>query len=100
MNSEYFADLLCNNIKNCIYSCTFPDKLKLADIIPTQKNGDRMAKNNYRPVSILSSISKIYEIILFNQLNTFFNGKLLKLQCGFRKGFSAQHCLIKMEKVN
>ena len=94
MNSEYFADFLCNNINNCIYSCTFPDKLKLADIIPTHKSGDRMTKNNYRPVSILPSISKIYEKHLYNQLNT--NGKLSKLQCGFRKGFSAQHCLIVM----
>ena len=96
MNSEYFADLLCNNINNCIYSCTFPDKLKLADIIPTHKSGDRMTKNNYRPVSKLSSISKIYENFLYNPLNTFFNGILSKLQCGFRKGFSAQHCLIVM----
>ena len=66
----------------------------MSDIIPTHKCVDRMTKNNYRPVSILSSISKIYEIFLYNQLNTFFSGKLSKLQCGFRKGFSAQHCFI------
>ena len=94
INSVPSKIIKMNNIDNCIYSCTFPNELKFADITPLHKSGDRMTKNNYHPVSILSSISKISENILYNQLNTFFNGKLSKLQCGFRKGFSAQHCLV------
>ena len=90
----YFSNLLCNNIYNCIYSCTFPNKLKFA---PIHKSGDGVTKKNYRPVSILSSIPKIYENILYNQLNKFFNGKLSKLR-GFRKAFSTQHCLVVMIK--
>ena len=49
-------------------------------------------KKNYRPVSILPNLSKIFERCMYNQLKDYFN----KLQCGFRKGFSTQHCLLAM----
>ena len=53
-------------------------------------------KKNYRLVSILPSILKIYEKVLYNQLYTFFDSILSILQCGFRKAFSTQHCIIVM----
>ena len=77
-------------------SCLFPDKLKLADISPIFKNGDRNDKLNYRPVSILPSISKLYERLIFYQINDYFDLKLSQYQCGFRKGYNTQYCLILM----
>ena len=60
-----------------------------------------MSKDNYRPVSTLSNISKIYERLVFKQISEFFEPILSKFQCGFRKGFSAPHCLLTMlEKWN
>ena len=51
-------------------------------------------KNNYRPVSILSNISKIYERY------DYFDRIFSKFQCGFRKGHSPQPCLLYMiEKI-
>ena len=50
----------------------------------------------YRPVSILSNISKIHERLLFKQISEYFEPILSKFQCGFRKGYSAQHCLLAM----
>ena len=76
--------------------CTFPGKLKLADVSPLHKKGVRMDKSNYRPVSILLAISKIYERVLCTQMKCFTENILSKFQCGFRKGTSAQHCLIVM----
>ena len=55
-----------------------------------------MDKTNYRPVSTLPSISKIYERLLYSQIEIFIENKLSHNQCGFRKGYSAQYCLIKM----
>ena len=52
-----------------------------------------MDKSNYRPVSILPVI---YERVLYTQMNYFTENILSKFQCGFRKGTSAQHCLIVM----
>ena len=48
-----------------------------------------------QPVSILSNISKIYERLPFKQIE-YFEPILSKFQCGFRKGYSAQHCLLAM----
>ena len=61
----------------------------------------KKAKTNYRPVSIIPIISKIFEKNMSNQLSTYFEKILSKFQRGFRKGFSTQHCLLLMlEKWN
>ena len=92
----FFTDVLYNNINNSIYSGTFPNKLKIADVTPIYKTNGRNDKENYRPISILPSISKIYEKILCRQLHAYFETFLSYLQCGFRKGFSSQHCMLTM----
>ena len=74
----------------------FPLKLKPAEVTPVFKNGSNTEKENYRPVSVLSNISKIYERLIFQQISSYFEKILSKYQCGFRKGYSAQHCLIAM----
>ena len=60
------------------------------------KKGDRTDKTEYPPVSILPAISKVFEKLLSHQINDLMNPKLSQNQCGFRKGFSAQYCLILM----
>ena len=47
-----------------------------------------MRKRNYRPVSILSNLSDIYEKLMYNQLYEYFDNILFPSQCGFRKGYS------------
>ena len=53
-----------------------------------------IAKTNCRPVRILPIVSKIFEKIMSNQLSTYFEKILSESQCGFRKAFSTQHCLL------
>ena len=68
--------------------CTgiFPDKLKIAKVIPLYKKDDNKPFGNYRPISLLSSISKIFEMVAFNQLYDCLtsNGLLYESQYGFR----------------
>ena len=65
------------------------------------KNKSKNSKDNYRPVIILSNISKIYERCLYDQIQVFFDSILSKYQCVFRRGYNAQHCLITLiEKWN
>ena len=90
------AFILFNNFNNSIMTGSFPDKLKLADVSPIYKKGGRNEKFNYRPVSILPVVSKIYERFMFSQINKFMDSKLSKFQCGFRKGYNTQHCLVRM----
>ena len=70
--------------------------MKLANITPVFKKDDRTDKSNYRPISILPNLSKVFEKCIYNQLSIFFEKVLSKYQCGFRKGFSAQYCLLKL----
>ena len=50
----------------------FPDKLKLAEVVPVFKKNDKEVKSNYRPISILSNISKIDERCIQTQLDEYF----------------------------
>ena len=59
-------------INKSIYGGTFPDCVKLAEVIPVCKKADNRKKENYRPVSILPCLSKIFERVKADQLNTYF----------------------------
>ena len=75
---------------------TFPEILKHADITPLHKKGKKYIKGNYRPVSILPNLSKIFEKCMFEQMSQFFENIFSKYQYGFRQGFSIQQCLLAM----
>ena len=49
----------------------FPDVLKVTKVIPIHKNGNKNDPNNYRPISILSSFSKILEKLIYQRLTQF-----------------------------
>ena len=85
-------------INESITEETFPSELKLAAETPAFTKLDYMNKENYRPVSLLSHMSKIFERIFYNQLNDFMKDKLSNIVTGFRKGHSAQHSLLIMTK--
>ena len=70
--------------------------MKLADVTPVYLKKSKNSKDNYRPVSILFNIFKIYERCIYDQIQLFFDSFLSKYQCGFRRGYNAQHCLVKL----
>ena len=74
----------------------FPSKLKLADIIPLYKKLEAIYKQNYRPVSLLPVVSKIFERIMEKQMKAFINKHLSSHLCGYRKGYNSQYALIAM----
>ena len=88
--------VLCKDINRNIEKECFPVNLKNADITPIFKKFDRLLKINYRPVSILATLSKIYENIFYPQIYEYVDGIFSKYLCGFRKGYSTQHCLLFM----
>ena len=91
-----FARYFHKNINFCIENSIFPSDLKVADVTPAFKNKSKTSKDDFRPISILPNISKIYEKCLYNQMETYFDNLLSKYQCGFRKGFNAQDCVVSM----
>ena len=74
----------------------FPSVLKQAKITPVFKKGERYSKDNYRRVNILPNVSKMFEQCVFRQINEYMDMFLLNHQCGFRKGYSTQQCLLVM----
>ena len=88
--------LLTECINFCLSSGIFPDELKLAEVLPIFKKDDKLNKANYRPISILSSISKIFERVLFNRINGYFEPIFSNLLCGFRSKHSTQHALLRL----
>ena len=93
---DIFADFIAESFKDTIKTSNFSNCLKLADITPLHKKGRKDNKENYRPVSILPALSKIFERILFEQISVFFDKFLSDQQCGFRKGYSTQLCLLSL----
>ena len=93
-NSDIFADFIIENLNDSISQSVFPSALKLANITPVHKKDSKSKKDHYRPISVLPNISKIYERFFFKQISEYFEQCLSKYQCGFRKGFSAQHSLL------
>jgi len=84
--------LINTNVGNNVY----PDTLKLADVNPAHKKEARINPENYRPISVLTSTSKVFERVLHDQINSKMKGILSSKLCGYRKGFGSQHALISM----
>ena len=84
-----------------IEECLFPSDLKYADVAPLFKKDDNTNKENYRPISILPSISKLFERLIFQQISSHVANKLSPFLCGFRKGYNAHHALLRLKhKLN
>ena len=80
----------------------FPETLKTANVISLFKKDNQMFFNNYRPVSLLSTFSKILEKVMYERLLDFLNEHkiLFQYQFGFRKNHSTQLALtVLMDKV-
>ena len=93
---QVIAPYVTQMINNMIDTSTFPNSLKLAEIKPAHKKGSTTDMGNFRPISLLPIVSKLFERILYDQLNAHFEGLFSPLLCGFRKGHSSQHALLKL----
>ena len=74
----------------------FPKNLRLADITPVYKKRDPTLVENYRPVSVLPCVSKVFERIIQKQFSSFIDKSLSPYLCGYRKGFNTQHALLSL----
>lgn len=86
---------LANLINNCMSQNVFPECMKCAELSPIFKKNDNLVKDNFRPVSILTTLSKIYELEMNDQMVDHFIYIFDHLLSAFRKGYSCQSILIK-----
>ena len=69
----HIAPLLSSLIYDSFLCGTFPDKLKLAKVTPVFTKGSRQDKGNYRPISVRSIFSKIFETAMYKRLTVILN---------------------------
>ena len=74
----------------------FPQKLKMADVVPIHKKGNTTSLKNYRNVSLIPVISKIFERDMDNQIMAYIDRYLSPYLFGYRKGYSTEQCLTVM----
>ena len=95
-DNEFSSVVLAYDNNRCIDVGIFPPNLKNSDVTPTFKKDDRLLKENYRPISILPTLSKVYERFLHQQMYEYFDKFFSQFLCGYRKGHSTQHALLYM----
>ena len=93
---DSYLPIITKIINESITKGTFPSDLKLAKVTPVFRRLDVMNKENYRGVSHLFHMFKVFERNLYNQLNDFMKDKLSNILTSFRKDHNAQHSLIIM----
>ena len=93
----YIENSLACIFNTSLKSSRFPNYWKTARVIPIFKEGNKSDKSNYRPISVLPAISRLFEKLVFNQLYQYLDHKgLLSLnQSGFRRLHSNVTCLLK-----
>ena len=88
--SPLVSEPLCKLINESISAGVFPDVLKVASITPVFKKGDRSDVCNYRPISVLPLLSKVFEKAMANRMNSYLSkfSILPTCQFGFQRGRS------------
>ena len=82
---DSYLPIITKIINESITKGTFPSDLKLAKVTPVFRRLDVMNKENYRGVSLLFHMFKVFERNLYNQLNDFMKDKLSNILTSFEK---------------
>ena len=93
-------DNICDNIESTansmITQSLFVDQAKRSSITPVFEKDNRKENKNYRPISVLSCLSKVLEKIIFQQMGTYFENIFSPCLSGFRKPYGCQGVLMRM----
>jgi hypothetical protein len=96
LGNQYFSVLISCLVNMYFDMGAYPDALKIAKVIPIHKSGSKTCISNYRPISILGNLNKIFEKLLYCRLSSYFecNNLLSPNQFGFRRGVGTETAML------
>ena len=92
---DIMAPVLTKIFNQSLETGEFPDVMKLAEVVPLFKGKEHYLSNNYRPISLLTTVSKILEKIVYKRVYDYLTkmGQLSDNQYGFREKHSCEHAI-------
>ena len=102
MSANLLKKPFTNILKFYIANYDYPDLMQIARITPIYKNpkdGSRLDKTCYRPVSVLTTFSKVFERFILNSMLEHTNNILSDHISAYRQGYSCQHVLLKLTET-
>ena len=96
MSAGVITKPITNIINLTIQTGTFPELLKTATVSPVFKKEDPLSKENYRPISVLTVFSKIFERYYQSKLLPYFNRIMSDKLSAYRRNYSSQHVLLRL----
>ena len=100
--SFLLSPIMAEMINTSLSTGIFPDVLKIAKVVPIFKSGDKKNKSNFRPISVLNFVSKVFERIIYKRFICFFEkfGIICSQQFGFLKNCSTSDAILEFtEKI-
>ena len=95
LHPTFFSSVICYFINTCLQDSTFPSFLKTSEVIPIFKKGNPHDMCNYRPISLLPTLSRVFEKVIAAQIETYMskNNLLSSNKFGYDKGNSTESAL-------
>jgi hypothetical protein len=94
MSSPFITPIITKLINYCIEQCIFPSDLKLAEVASVYKKSDRLDKANYRPISVLVIVSKVFEKLFSCRMNDYFHNIFSPYLSAYRQRHNCEQVLI------
>ena len=96
LSADIIDEHLTNAINDSIEKNAFPDEAKIAHVVPILKKKLRTEKVNYRPVSVLTTFSKVFEKFIQEKITAHIDKSLSIFISAYRKKYSSNHVLIRL----
>ena len=96
ISNDIASEYLANIYNKCKNEYMYPISLKVADVTPLHKRKEKTLLKNYRPVSLIPIVSKLFERNMFQQIISYIDIFLSPYLFGYRKGRSTEQCLVIM----
>ena len=94
--SSGIADSLTKLFNECIRKGEWPEAWKKGEWNPVHKKDDRLDERNYRPITLLSTVDKVFESMMSIQVNNHFDSKLDPCISAYRKKHSCETTLLRL----